>query len=303
MKCIWRLQGGLKLPQEKNGEKSEKTPNSIELEVRMANLNAWNYWGRLWAQTSVNKPFDPNTLHLMKTRTLTYQRAYQKIIFSIGGFARKSVLDIGCGVSEYHNWLASDSQRYVGVDISVEMLKLSRKEMSTSVELIAADAMHLPFKDDAFNISITFQALHHFPNWEKALDEMIRTSNQIVLYEPNGDSLFHRIMHFLRRTFRVEQRFKESNEDYELVEFHASGFSSMKLTNFLNQKDMKTSLFWLSLVPVSMLAKASSTSLLLMSVILTVEDLLGKIPIFRKQLGDILVTACKAKCMSNPTNF
>ena len=99
----------------------------------------------------------------------------------LGGLKDKSVLDIGCGWSEYQRWLSNDCTRLVGVDISVEMLKLSQDVIGKAIEPIVVDALHLPFKDKAFDVSVTFQALHHFPDWKKDLAEMVRTAKQISL--------------------------------------------------------------------------------------------------------------------------
>lgn len=213
------------------------------------------------------------------------------MVKSFHGLKNKSVVDIGCGTSDYLKWLADDCKKLVGVDISTEMLKLCREDLGRSIELVAADALHLPFRDGAFDISTTFQALHHFPNLEKALKEMMRTSKHISIYEPNGNSFFHRFMHLIRRSFRVEQRFKQTGEDYSLVEFQASGFSSKKISGALQRQGMNTKTFTFGIIPVSLLEKFSRLRLLYF--VLMTEDLLRKIPIIRNQLGDILLIGWK----------
>ena len=277
-----------------NKERREaKALDDRELEVEMANLRAWNYWGRKWSLHNKKIPLESRTSCLMKTRAATYQRAYQKMVLSIQGLGGKSVLDIGCGTSDYQKWLASDCKRLVGVDISVEMLKLCREDRGKSIELVAADALHLPFKSECFDASTTFQALHHFPNYKKALTEMIRTSKQIVLYEPNRESILHRLLHFIRQTFHVEQRFKQISEDYGLVEFNASGFSSREITFFLQKRGLSTTLFMFGLVPVALLAKVSTLSPRFMFLLLGIEDLVGRLPVLRNQLGGMLVAGSK----------
>lgn len=282
--------------QRKNDEKKlDKIFDSNELEIVMANLRAWNHWGRIWRLERKKSSLDPHTLRIMKTRALTYRKVYLKMTLSLGGFEGKSILDIGCGTSEYHKWLANDCNMLVGVDISVEMLKLCREDMGKSIGLIAADALHLPFREGAFDASLTFQALHHFPDWKKALTEMVRTAKQVILYEPNGDSVFHRLMHLIRLTFRIEQRFKQTDEDYELVEFQAGGFSPARVIHFLERKGMNTKLFMLGIIPVSLLEKVSNLSSQLMFFVLGVEDMVGKMPILRNQLGSMLVIGWKTK--------
>lgn len=270
-------------------EKDELTKmyTNRELEVARANLRAWDFWGRTWRLGRKNRPLDSYITPMMKIRALTYQKAYLEMVKSFHGLKNKSIVDIGCGTSEYLKWLADDCKKLVGVDISVEMLKLCREDLGKSIELVAADALHLPFKNGVFDISTTFQALHHFPNLKKALEEMVRTSKHISIYEPNEDSFFHRFMHLIRRSFRVEQRFRQTDEDYSLVEFQASGFRQKRLVEFLQRQKMNTKIFTFGMIPVSLLEKISRLGFIYFALI--TEDLLRKIPIIRNQLGGILL--------------
>jgi len=281
------------LKRQKDKDELAKVYTNRELEVTRANLRAWDYWGRTWRLGRKNRPLDPYIIRVMKIRALTYQKAYFEMMKSLHGSKNKSIVDIGCGTSDYLKWLADDFKKLVGVDISVEMLKLCREDLGKSIELVAADALHLPFKDGAFDISTTFQALHHFPNWKKALTEMVRTSKHVTIYEPNGDSFFHRFMHLIRRSFRVEQRFKQTDEDYSLVEFQASGFRQKRLVEFLQREEMNTKVFMFGMIPVSLLEKIANLSLRFLYSVLIIEDLLRKIPIVRNQLGGILLIGWK----------
>jgi len=281
------------LRRQKDKDKLEKISTNKELEVVKANLRAWNYWGLTWRHERKNSPPDPHIVRLMKTRALTYRKVYLEMTSSLQGLKDKSIVDVGCGTSDYLKWLTDDCKRLVGVDISVEMLKLCREDLGKSIELVAADALHLPFKDEAFDISTTFQALHHFPDWKKALAEMVRTAKWFSLYEPNGDSFFHRLVHLIRKYFRVEQRFKQIEEDYSLVEFHASGFRQRIIVEFLQRENVTAKVFMFGIIPVSILEKFSSLSLMLLYFVIMVEDLLRKMPILRNQLGSMLLIGWK----------
>lgn len=173
------------------------------------------------------------------------------------------------------------------------MLKLCRESIGKSIEFIAADALHLPFKEGAFDASMTFQALHHFPDWKKALTQMVRTAKIVILYEPNGDSVLHRFMHLVRKTFRVERRFRQTNEDYELIEFHASGFSPATITHFLDGNGMIVMLCMIGIIPVSLLAKVLKISPKLAFLVFGLEDIIEKMPFLKNQLGDMLVIGWK----------
>jgi ubiquinone/menaquinone biosynthesis C-methylase UbiE len=68
------------------------------------------------------------------------------------------VLDIGCGTGLLHDFL--DTETYIGVDISREMLKrgkFSRK--------ILADCELLPFKENIFDHVFSFTVLQNAPSY------------------------------------------------------------------------------------------------------------------------------------------
>jgi ubiquinone/menaquinone biosynthesis C-methylase UbiE len=60
-----------------------------------------------------------------------------------------------------------------------------------------ASALSLPFKDNAFDLAITVQALHHMPSPEKAVEEMERVSKELCFFEPNKESAVHSILHWI----------------------------------------------------------------------------------------------------------
>lgn len=275
----------------KNDKKLKKASTEKELEVVRANLRAWNYWGRIWRSKEKSHP-SVTDLELMKSREIMYLKVYLEMASVLGGLKNKTVLDVGCGSSEYHKWSVVCGAKVFGVDISVEMVKLGYDRVK-SVEWIVADALHLPFKDGAFDISMTFQALHHFPNWKKALIEMLRTSKAISSFEPNGNSFFHRLMDSIRLIFRVEKRFKQVQEDYKLVEPYASGFSPMVLMRFLEGRGVKCKLFMSGILPASLLRIFYKLSPQLAYSILAVENLIRKIPVLRNQLGGFLLVGLK----------
>lgn len=274
--------------EKKNEERLNKKSKENELEIKQANIRAWDNWGRTWLLGRA-QAHSPQVNWFMKIRELIYRRVYLDMTSVIGNLEEKTVLDIGCGTSEYQKWLAQDCAQLCGLDISLEMLRLCRHDRGKSLALISADAHNLPFKNGAFNVTTTFQALHHFPNWKKALKEMIRISQQISIYEPNGDSIFHRFMHMIRLFFRIEQRFKNTDEDYRLVEYHASGFSPSMITNVLMKNNMNTKSFMSGILPETLIKKASRRFRRLLYILFKAEDFIRRIPIIRNQLGGMLI--------------
>lgn len=59
------------------------------------------------------------------------------------------------------------------------------------IEVMRADASHIPIKTGVVDFMITTAALEHIPVWEETLREMVRTSKQgLIAYSPNGLFLY-----------------------------------------------------------------------------------------------------------------
>jgi len=84
----------------------------------------------------------------------------------------KYFLDIGCG-SGRHTHLFSKKFHSTGIDTSVEMLKLAKRN---GLDVVCADTCHLPFKSNSFNALLSFAVIHHLGKEDqiKAMEESKR---------------------------------------------------------------------------------------------------------------------------------
>lgn len=81
---------------------------------------------------------------------------------------------VGTGLNIPHY---PDDVTLTGVDLSEWMLDLARvraDEHGRAVELLQADAQHLPFDDDAFDTVVCTLGLCAIPDMDAAVDEMVR---------------------------------------------------------------------------------------------------------------------------------
>lgn len=85
----------------------------------------------------------------------------------------KNILEAGCGTGRWINSLKNKNAKIFGLDFSLEMLKISRKDGQSS-NLINADAVHIPFKNNFFDLIFCVNAIHHFPDKEKFISECKR---------------------------------------------------------------------------------------------------------------------------------
>jgi ubiquinone/menaquinone biosynthesis C-methylase UbiE len=72
------------------------------------------------------------------------------------------MLDVGCGVGNYHGVLAAKVGSLVGVDVSSASMAVAR-ERFPSVAYAAFDGAQLPFREASFEVVIMICVLHHVP--------------------------------------------------------------------------------------------------------------------------------------------
>jgi SAM-dependent methyltransferase len=92
-------------------------------------------------------------------------------------FGRSSrVLDVGCGDGRHILAAAQRACFAVGLDYDPVALRNARERLGDlRVDLIAADATHLPFRDEAFDAVICTETFEHLPDDAGAIHEIART--------------------------------------------------------------------------------------------------------------------------------
>ncbi len=92
----------------------------------------------------------------------------------------KRVLEIGIGLGvDLLQWIKNEAWA-VGVDLTSEAVKLTRKHLDVrgisrkAYSLFQADGETLPFKDHSFDLVYSWGVLHHTPRTEAAIQEVFR---------------------------------------------------------------------------------------------------------------------------------
>lgn len=101
--------------------------------------------------------------------------------------AGQSVLDVGCGVGMLTHYLAQTYQmQATGVDIDPDqIMEAQRRSLELDhVRFFVNDAIDLQFDDNSFDVVLTFKTLHHVPDWQTAMNEMMR------VLKPHGYFVF-----------------------------------------------------------------------------------------------------------------
>jgi len=86
----------------------------------------------------------------------------------------KNILEAGCGTGRWINSLDQKELNVFGIDYSFDMLKISRQD-KLELNCINANAVKIPFKDNFFDLIFCVNAIHHFLDKKKFIEESKRT--------------------------------------------------------------------------------------------------------------------------------
>ncbi|MDH3208288.1 MAG: class I SAM-dependent methyltransferase [Gemmatimonadota bacterium] len=102
------------------------------------------------------------------------------------------VLDLGCGTGAHAMRIARRGCDVTAVDLSLHGVRAARERFrreGLSGHFVVADAEHLPFAANSFEVLWSSLLLHHFPKLETLPEELARvTSSRLVALEPNAQN-------------------------------------------------------------------------------------------------------------------
>jgi len=84
------------------------------------------------------------------------------------------VLDVGCGTGLLFKHLEKQAKLLVGVDFSRRILEIAKEKSkrNNNVELVQADADHLPFNKQVFDVAFAVTLIQNMPNPSRTLKEI-----------------------------------------------------------------------------------------------------------------------------------
>jgi ubiquinone/menaquinone biosynthesis C-methylase UbiE len=122
------------------------------------------------------------------------------------------VLEVGCGegANLWHLRRERPDGWMVGIDLSPAKVGFMRQTLP-GVEGVAADALHLPFRDGEFDAVLLRDLLHHV-NWNRdgVVAEslrVLRTPGTLIVLEGDGRTMMNRLFGML---YPVERGMKDS---------------------------------------------------------------------------------------------
>jgi len=94
----------------------------------------------------------------------------------------RPVLDAPCGTGRLRSVLERRGMRYVGLDVSMPMLREARRGDETDLVMAFVDRM--PFRDDSFDVVVCCRLLHHLHDHTEAeavVRELVRVAHRMVI--------------------------------------------------------------------------------------------------------------------------
>lgn len=86
----------------------------------------------------------------------------------------KDVLEVGCGSGQGLGMLNSVARTLIGADYTEVLLKRAQIHYHGRIPLIRLDAHHLPFKEQAFDTIILYEAIYYLKHPETFVKECLR---------------------------------------------------------------------------------------------------------------------------------
>lgn len=86
----------------------------------------------------------------------------------------KRVLEVACGAGLGLGYLARIAKNVVGGDYTENLLRIAQSHYRSRVPLVRLDAHHLPFRNQAFELVIIFEAIYYMAQAERVIAESRR---------------------------------------------------------------------------------------------------------------------------------
>lgn len=153
----------------------------------------------------------------------------------------KSILDIGSGTGRVliHVKQTRPDISVNGIEPVRELREIAYADSVSPAELLAGDALQLPFRDSAYDMVCEFGVLHHIRRPELAIEEMLRVAKKAVFISDSNNfgqgSFLHRsfkqVLHTLG-LWPVVDLIKTCGRGYTISEGDGLAYSYSVFTNY-----------------------------------------------------------------------
>lgn len=90
----------------------------------------------------------------------------------------KDVLEVSCGAGVGLGLVGQAARSLIASDYTYGVLAVAQQQNAGQTPLVCADAQHLPFANDAFDLLLSFEAIYYLPHLDWFLQEARRVLRQ-----------------------------------------------------------------------------------------------------------------------------
>jgi SAM-dependent methyltransferase len=104
----------------------------------------------------------------------------------IGRIQQRDILDVGTGTGRVAILLARGGANVTAIDASDAMLAVARQRAAAdgvSVRFQSGDTHALEFADRSFDVVVSLRVLMHSPDWSRAVGELCRVAQRLVIVD------------------------------------------------------------------------------------------------------------------------
>lgn len=166
----------------------------------------------------------------------------------LGDIQDKSVLDIGIGAGFFSRLCLQKKAKTISLDFAELIIQYNRKNNS-EFRLVQADAQHLPFKNESFDIVLALDVIEHLYSPLDLLNEtnrVLKEKGRLILMTPNTTNVFEKTLKAFLKIFLLPLSkiigFKLQQKDTDHCT-HVKEFSVRELKRLLTKNKFKVCTF------------------------------------------------------------
>ena len=210
------------LHQSERSDSVESAQSQMETEVKVANIRFHDKIAQTYEK-------DAHTLRIFQEGKGSQERIKEIVKLLRSKTSGNLFLDVGCGSGNVLKFASECFEQTIGLDISVEMLKISR---GRSLDVAIADAYKMPIKNEIVDAISGFSFLHHLYNPATFFQEAYRVlKNGGWLYtdwDPNARAkqlfqgrLFNLVRKAIYKYYYKQRSLDEETDNYfKISEYH-----------------------------------------------------------------------------------
>lgn len=150
-----------------------------------------------------------------------------------------TVLDIGCGTGYITNIMSHElDSTVIGCDMDINRISFARDNLAQ--EVIIGDIMHLPFKDNSFDVVVASEIIEHILSPRIALNEIRRVSKKFILITVPNEPYFR-----IANVCRAKNLKSFGNPPDHINHYNKKSLDRLLVKYFKMYEIRKNAVFWL----------------------------------------------------------